>query len=113
MLDKERIKKLYLQGYNAAEISKIIDSSVDSIRKCIQRNYGELKHRHEVAVAQRKEALRAINYESKRYISDREFILKNRSIYKTLPNGDIVIKREMFGIITTDTPTRLVNENKY
>lgn len=113
MLDKERIKKLYLQGYNAAEISKIIDSSVDSTRKCIQRNYGDLKYRHEVAVAQRKEALRAVNYESKRYISDREFILKNRSIYKTLPNGDIVINREMSGIITTDTPTRLVNENKY
>lgn len=112
LLDKEKIKKLYLQGYNAAEISKSLNLKIEAVRKCIQRNYADLKQKHEIAVVQRKEALRAINYESKRYISDRAFILKNRSVYRTLANGDIVIDKEVAGTITTDTPIRLINENK-
>lgn len=112
MLDKERVKKLYLQGYNAAEISKILDSNIDSTRKCIQRNLGDLKRKHEIAVVQRKEALKATKYESNRYIGDRSFVLSNRSVYKTLDNGNIVLNREVSGAVTADTPRRLINENK-
>lgn len=106
------VKSFYLQGYNAVEIAKKVCSNTETVRKCIQRNFGNLKLKHEIAVIQRKEELKATNYESNRYISDRAFILKNRSIYKTLPNGDIVINREVAPIITWDTPRRLVNENK-
>ncbi|MDU2489649.1 MAG: DNA-binding response regulator [Clostridium celatum] len=112
MLNKELVKSFYLQGYNAVEIAKKVCSNTEAVRKCIQRNFGNLKLKHEIAVIQRKEELKATNYESNRYISDRAFILKNRSIYKTLPNGDIVINREVAPIITWDTPRRLVNENK-
>ena len=89
-----------------------VSYNTEAVRKCIQRNFGNLKLKHEIAVIQRKEELKATNYESNRYISDRAFILKNRSIYKTLPNGDIVINREVAPIVTWDTPRRLVNENK-
>lgn len=112
MLDKELVKSFYLQGYNAVEIAKKVSSNTEAVRKCIQRNFGDLKLKHEIAVIQRREELKATNYESNRYISDRAFILKNRSIYKTLPNGDIVINREVAPIVTWDTPRRLVNENK-
>lgn len=112
MLNKDRIKELYIKGYNAVEIAKKVSGTKDAVRRCIQRNFGHLKQKHEIAVAQRKETLRAINHESNRYLSDRAFVLKNRSIYETLPNGDIVLRKEAKGIVTMDTPRRLVNENK-
>ena len=61
----------------------------------------------------KKRRKRAINKESTKYISDRSFILKNRSIYKTKPNGDIVLDREKAGIVPWDVPRILVNEYKY
>lgn len=112
MIDKEIVRSFYLQGYNAVEIAKKVSSSTEAVRKCIQRNFGALKLKHEIAVIQRREELKATNYESNRCISDRAFILKNRSIYKTLPNGDIVINKEVAPVVTWDTPRRLVNENK-
>lgn len=112
MIDKERVKKLYLSGYNAAQISKIISSNTEAVRKCIQRNYGGLKYRHESAVTMRKEAMKAVNYEANKYISDKSFILKNRSAYKTKKNGDIVLNRDVAPIVTWDTPRILVNEFK-
>lgn len=112
MLDKEIVRSFYLQGYNAVEIAKKVSSSTEAVRKCIQRNFGNLKMKHEIAIIQRREELKATNYESNRYISDRAFILKNRSIYKTLPDGDIVINKEVAPVVTWDTPRRLVNENK-
>lgn len=110
MLDKEAVRKLYLKGYNAVEIAKKLHSTTEAVRKCIQRNFWAYKQEHEIASAERKEELKAVNHESKKYISDRAFIIRNRSIYKTLPNGDIVLNREVSGIVTWDTPKRLVNE---
>lgn len=112
MLDKERVKAFYVNGYNAVEIAKKLSADKEAIRKCIQRNFGNLKYIHEIAVIKRKEEVKATNYEANKFISDRSFILKNRSIYKTLPDGDIVLNREVSGAVTWDTPRRLVNENK-
>lgn len=112
MLDKEAVRIFYLSGYNAVEIAKKTGGEVEAIRKCIQRNYRHLKHNHERVVLQRKEELKAIRYESKKYISDKSFVLKNRSVYKTLPNGDIVLNKEVAGTVTWDTPRRLPNDNK-
>lgn len=110
MLDKEVVRELYLKGYNAVEIAKKLHGETESVRKCIQRNFGDLKWKHEVAVSQKREEAKAVKYESNRYISDRSFILKNRSVYKTLTNGDIVLNREISGAVTWDTPRRLANE---
>jgi hypothetical protein len=112
LLDKENVRELYLKGYNAVEIARKLHENTETVRKCIQRNFGNLKYKHEIALNQRKEEQRAVNYESKQYISDKSFILKNRTIYKTLPNGDIVLNKEVSGTVTWDTPRRLVNENK-
>ncbi|MGG7142468.1 DNA-binding response regulator [Clostridium nigeriense] len=111
----EFIKKLYLEGYNSVEIARIINTSGKkttkaAIQKYIQRNLKEFKEKHDRAVIMRKEALKAVNYESKKYMTDKTFILKNRSIYETKENGDIVIKKDI--TTTWDTPKRLVNENK-
>ena len=112
MIDKERVKKLYLSGYNAVQIAKIISSKTEAVRKCIQRNFSELSIEHQNAVTVRKEAIKAINYESNRCMSDRTFIMKNRSAYITEKDGDIVLNRKVAPVVTFDTPRRLVNEFK-
>lgn len=111
MINKESVKALYLNGYNAVQIARIIKSNKETVRKCIQRNFRDFEDKHLKAVRERKDCLRAINYESSRFMSDSVFIKKNRSIYKTLQNGDIVINREVAPIVTFDTPKRLINEN--
>lgn len=111
-LDKEQVRKLYLDGLTAPEIARKLNSNKDTVKKCIQRNFIDLKGKHERALIQRREVLRAVNYESNKYMGDSTFIKKNRSIYKTNPNGDIVINKEVAPVVTWDTPRRLVNENK-
>lgn len=112
MLNRERVKELYLKGLKAPEIAKKLESNKDTVKKFIQRNFDNLKLEHEIAVVQRREVLKAVNYEANRYIGDSTFIKKNRSIYKTNINGDIVINKEIAPVVTWDTPRRLVNENK-
>lgn len=111
-LDKEQVKKLYLEGLKSPEISKKLNSNKETVKKCIQRNFSHLKHIHEVAVARRREVLKSVNYEANKYMGDSTFIKKNRSIYKTNPDGDIVINKEVAPVVTWDTPRRLANENK-
>lgn len=111
-VDKNQIEELYLAGYNASEIAKKLSCNVETVRKCVQRNFNDLKGKHEIAVIQRSEVLRAVNYEANKYMGDSAFIKKNRSIYKTRPDGDIVIDKEIAPVVTWDTPRRLVNENK-
>lgn len=111
-VDKKQSEKLYLEGYNANEIAKKLKYEVEAVRKCIQRNFGKLKGKHEIAIVQRREIVRAVNYEANKYMGDSTFIKKNRSIYKTKPDGDIVINKDVAPIVTWDTPKRLVNESK-
>lgn len=111
-IDKDEVKKYYLLGYNAKEISHKLKYDVESVRKCIQRNFGGLKHKHNIAVIEKRETIKAVNYEANKFISDSSFIKKNRSIYKTKPDGDIVLNRDIAPVVTWDTPKRLSNENK-
>lgn len=109
-LDKEKVQKMYLEGYNAKEISNIVQANVDTIRTCIKRNFKHLKEKHEIAVITRKEVIKAVNYEAKKCMSDKAFINKNKSIYRTKKNGDIVINEEAAPVTTWDTPIRFNNE---
>lgn len=112
-LDKEQVKNLYIAGFVDSEIAKRLCSKKDTVKKCIQRNFSHLKHEHDIAVLRKREVLKAVNYEANKYMSDSTFIKKNRSIYKTNPDGDIVINKEVAPVVTWDTPKRLINENKY
>lgn len=113
MVDKNKIKKMYLDGYNASQIAKAVYSTKAAVQKYIQRNLSNYKTEHINAVFNRKQALKAVNYEANKFISDRSFILKNRSIYRTASDGDIILNKSIAGVVTWDTPRRLVNENKY
>ena len=109
-INKNEVGKLYITGYDARQISEILCVNVESVRKCIQRNYSHFRNRHQEAL--REDSIKAINYECNRFISDKSFIQKNRSIYKTKENGDIVLNEDLGYIFTADTPRRLNNEFK-
>ena len=120
---KKRVRELYRNGYNAAEIADIITkenaaeginkkTTREAIKKCIQRNFKDLKREHKENAKARKEVERALDYESKKFISDKSLILKNRSAYETKNNGDIVLKKETDYVFASDMPRRLVNADK-
>ena len=115
-LNKELVKQLYCNGLNAREISEHLNVNKSSVNKCIQRNFKEFKSIH---LKNRKhlkfyenEVRKITKYESKQYMSDKTFILKNRSLYETKEDGDIVLKRNIGCAIPWDVPRRLTNEFK-
>lgn len=116
---KPKIEELYLKGLNASQITNILNSDLEdkkikreTIQKHIQRNLLDKKMQHNIKVLEKKEAIKATNYEATRCMSDKAFINKNKSIYITKKNGDIIIDKDVAPSITWDTPKRLVNENK-
>lgn len=120
---KKRVRELYRNGYNATEIAQIITkenekegihkkTTREAIKKCIQRNFKDLKREHKENAKARKELERALNYESKKYMSDKELIAKNMSAYETRDNGDIVLRKEEEYVFPSDMPKRLVNQDK-
>lgn len=115
-LNKELVKQLYCNGLNAREISEHLNVNKSSVNKCIQRNFKEFKSIH---LKNRKhlkfyenEVRKITKYESKQYMSDKTFILKNRSLYETKEDGDIVLKKNIGCAIPWDVPRRLNNELK-
>lgn len=110
MLDKARVKELYQQGYNAVQIAQILECKPDTIRQCIHRNFKDLKIDHTLNKIRDKEILRVTRNEAKNYMSDAEFIRRNKSIYKTDSNGDIVLNKKVSGTIPFDVPRRFSNE---
>ena len=110
MLDQEKVKELYLKGHNAVYIASVLNVNVETVRKCIQRKFKNFKSSHMAEKIRRKEVDRVTKYESKKIMSDKTFILKNRSIYKTDSEGNISINKEVAPIVSFDTPKKLVNE---
>ncbi len=112
IIDKKQVENLYIEGFTDSEIAKKLSVKKDTVKKCIQRNFDYLKDEHNIAKTCRREVVRAVNYEANKYIGDSSFVKKNRSIYKTKKNGDIIIDRKVAPVVTWDTPKRLANENR-
>ena len=110
-VDREVVKILYLdEGLNAPEIAKKLNLKVDSVKKCIQRNFEKDKLQHKKARFNKKEIEKSVNYEATRCMSDGAFIKKNPSIYKTNSNGDKVVYVPEESL-PWDVPRRLKNED--
>ncbi|WP_321993855.1 helix-turn-helix transcriptional regulator [Clostridium butyricum] len=111
MLDKEQVKNLYLDGLNAVQIAQRLSVQVETVRKCIQRNHKKFKVSHKASKIRNKEVKKITEYEAKQFMSDAVFIKKNRSIYKTNKDGDIVLDKSIAPVVSFDTPRILKNEN--
>ena len=110
MIDKERVKDLFIQGYKYNTIARMLNSKPETIRKCIQRNFNDLKQERSINKARNKDINKVINHENNQFMSDKEFVKRNRSIYITEENGDIVVKEEFKNILSWDVPKKLINE---
>lgn len=115
-MNKELVGQLYCNGLNVKEIAEQLKINKEAVKKCIQRNFKDFKSIH---LKNRKhlkfyenEVKKITKYESKQYMSDKTFILKNRSLYETKEDGDIVLKKDIGYAIPWDVPRRLTNEFK-
>lgn len=120
------IMDYYNAGYTYKEIANMMFMSERAIKKRVQNWFDSLendkintlKFKHELERKRRKipiqETIKAINYEATREMGDKAFILKNRSIYKTKDNGNIILKNEneLECKVTWDTPRRFNNDSK-
>lgn len=115
-MNKELVRQLYANGLNAREISEELNVNKSAVNKCIQRNFKDLKPIHlknkKCLKFYENEVRKITKYESKQYMSDKTFILKNRSLYETKEDGDIVLKKYIGYSIPWDVPRKLINEFK-
>lgn len=111
IIDKQVVKKLYaVEGLNAAEIARKLNQKVDTIKKCIQRNFSDLLLDHKRVRYRNKQIEESINREATKYMSDASFIKKNPSIYKTNCTGDIIVNAPE-EILPWDVPRKFKNSN--
>lgn len=115
-MNKELVAQLYCNGLNAREIAEQCKLNKEAVKTCIRRNFKDLKPIHLKNRKQFKfyenEVRKITKYESKQHMSDKTFILKNRSLYETKKDGDIVLKKDIDCAIPWDVPRRLANEFK-
>ena len=97
-LDKSKVKSLYLDGFSANEIAIRMDSNREAVKKCIQRNFPDLKEhnkaKRELKKLQDAEVKKLTYRECRKYMSDRSFIKTNSSIYKHNGHGNFSVKSE-------------------
>lgn len=108
-LDKEKIERLYSNGYNYSEIARIFSWKPESVRKCIQRNFKELKNIHEVNRERRSFIEKAFRLEVNGFMSGKNCVKANLSQYKNNSKGDLVLTKSD-ACYTEDTPRILRNE---
>ncbi len=110
IVDKEKVKEFYLKGKNIPEIAALLNLKKDTVKKCIQRNFSDLKLDHKRIRYRNKQIEQSTNREATKYMSDATFIIKNPSIYTTNENGDIVVNAPE-DILTWDVPRKYKNDN--
>ena len=95
-IDKQKVKDLYLKGYNAKEISNIlsrikeVDIKSDTIQRCINRNFSGLKINHIKARNLNKDIKRCVDIINNSFMSNSSLLKYNRQSYKYNKNGNLV-----------------------
>ena len=116
------IMDFYNAGYTYKEIANIMFMKVNTVKTIVNTWINKLplksqlflRQKHKIERNAKKENLKVIKYEATKEIGDKAFIIKNRSIYKTKQNGNIILKdeKELECKVTWDTPRRLNNDSK-
>lgn len=107
-LDKNRVKELYLKGYNSKEISKILSAGnqivkSDTIQRCINRNFSDFKFEHRKARNLNRDIKRSIDTMNNSFISNSSLLKYNRQSYRYNKNGNLVFD-ERIGRKPDDLP---------
>ena len=97
-LNKNKVGSLYLDGFSGKEIAKILGAKEDTIYKCLNRNFSHLKEhnkaKRELKKLQDEEIRKITHRECKKYMSDRNFVKTNSSIYKHNGHGNFSVKKK-------------------
>lgn len=97
-LNKKEVLNLYIKGLTAKEIALILKVKHDAVRQCINRNFKnitiEQQKKRVKCIEQKRELDKVLSKEAKRMMSDRNFIINNRSIYKCNRVGNLALKEE-------------------
>lgn len=100
----EKIKQLYLKGYNAKEIADILNLSHGHIRNFISVNLRERSQEHRKSRDLNKSIIKSINNMNNSYISNAAFLKQNRQSYKYNKNNNLVFDEDTRGTRPTDVP---------
>ncbi|AMN30674.1 hypothetical protein [Clostridium perfringens] len=118
-LDKSKVKSLYLDGFSVNEIAIRMDSNREAVKKCIQRNFSDLrehnKAKRELKKLQDAEVKKLTYRECRKYMSDRSFIKTNSSIYKHNGHGNFSVKneKELGCVVPFDVPRNFNFKKKF
>lgn len=111
--DKNRIIRLYLDGYKAVEIANIINEKPRTIQKILREFKKTLSDKkieiYEKVHSNNKKLRSDERKENKKIMSDKGIALKNPSAYSVNKNGDWVLDRSK-QIYTNDMPLIIKND---
>lgn len=110
MLDKSKVGRLHLKGYNSTEIAEILSVKSSTVRKCISRNFSEMKAEHQIARTRKETIERSLNKEVNSYIGSAAMVRANPSVFISNSKGDLVRKKGDGFVFTNDMPKVLRNE---
>ena len=118
-LNKNKVGSLYLDGFSGKEIAKILGAKEDTIYKCLNRNFSHLKEhnkaKRELKKLQDEEIRKITHRECKKYMSDRNFVKTNSSIYKHNGHGNFSVKKEeeIGCVVPFDVPKHFSFKKKF
>lgn len=105
MLDKTSVKDLYVRGYTATEIARILSSSKKTVEKCIERNFKEFKSEHIIKLYERRDCKKAIERTNNQFIGNAQLVKWNRHSYITNESGTLTFDKSR-GQAPGDLPIR-------
>lgn len=95
-LNKDEVKELYVRGYNAKEIAKILENrgqiniKSDTVQRCINRNFFDLKFEHKKNRDINKDIKKSIDNMNNSFMSNSSLLKMNRQRYNYNKNGNLV-----------------------
>ncbi|MEG1482872.1 MAG: hypothetical protein RSA57_03650 [Cetobacterium sp.] len=105
MLEKSKVKELYIKGYTATEIGKILSSNKKTVEKCVERNFKEFKSEHSIKLYERRDCKKAIERTNNQFIGNAQLVKWNRHSYITNDSGTLIFDKSR-GQAPGDLPTR-------
>ena len=113
IFDKNRMIRLYLDGYKATDIALILNEKTRTVQRII-REYKAMLQYEEIDRFERihnnnKKIRQEESKENKKYMHNTAVALKNPSAYRANKNGDWVLDRSK-QIYTNDMPLIIKND---
>ena len=107
----DRIKTLYVKGFNAKEIANILNESHGHIRNTINLNFKEFRNEHIKARDLNKSILKTVRRMNNSYMSYLSLIKQNRQSFKYYKNDNLEFDKENRENKPADIPKKIYIRN--